>query len=159
MGTRSQALADRYAQVVAELIQTVEACSDQQWAAICGGEGWTVAATAQHLGAQLPLEREYISAAAEGTAMPSYTWDDINGLNERRAKENAACGKSDVLKLIRDNTSAIGAYVRGLSDEQLDRTASLPLAGGATVTTQQLIEGGVLIEHATGHLASIRAAG
>lgn len=152
-------MADRYAQVIAELTQTIEACTDGQWAAICGGEGWTVAATAHHLGAQLPLEREYLDAAANGTPMPTYTWDDINGLNERRAKENAGCSKADALKLIRDNTAATTAWVRGLSDEQLDRTASLPLAGGATVTTQQLIEGGILIEHATAHLASIRAAG
>lgn len=48
---------------------------------------------------------------------------------------------------------------RALSDEQLDRTGALPLADGASVSTQQLIEGGVLIGHVTGHLASIRAAG
>jgi hypothetical protein len=52
----------------------------------------------------------------------------------------------------------VSTWVRGLSDEQLDRTAPLPLANGAVVSTQNLIEGGVLIEHATAHLASIKAA-
>ncbi|MEO6197760.1 MAG: hypothetical protein ABIP58_06585 [Dehalococcoidia bacterium] len=40
----------------------------------------------------------------------------------------------------------MAAYIRGFSDEQLDATINLPLAGGAAVATQQLIEGGVLID-------------
>jgi hypothetical protein len=58
MGTRAQALADQFEQAFADLAKTVEAAPDKQWGATCGGEGWTVAATAQHVGAQLPLERE-----------------------------------------------------------------------------------------------------
>jgi uncharacterized damage-inducible protein DinB len=158
MGTRAQALADQFDQAFADLAKTVEAASEKQWAATCGDEQWSVAATAQHVGAQLPLEREYLSAAAEGRDMPAYTWEDINGMNEKRAKEQSAASKADVLKLLRDGGASMAAYVRGLSDEQLDRTASLPLAGGAQVTTEQLLTGGVLIEHATAHLASIRAA-
>ena len=50
------------------------------------------------------------------------------------------------------------AYLRGLSDDQLDRTGELALADGASVSTQQLIEGGVLIDHVRGHLQSMRAA-
>ena len=159
MGTRAQALAEQFEQAFADLANTVEGASEKQWAAICGDERWTVAATAQHVGAQLPLEREYISAAAEGREMPAYTWEDINGMNEKRAKDKAACSKADVLKLLRDGGASAAAYVRGLSDDQLDRRSRLPLAGGAEVTTQQLIEGGVLIDHAVGHLKSIRAAG
>jgi hypothetical protein len=45
--------------------------------------------------------------------------------------------------------------VRGLSDEQLERTAALALAGGASVSAQQLIEGGVLIDHVLGHMKSL----
>ncbi len=37
--------------------------------------------------------------------------------------------------------------------------AKLPLAGSAEVTTQQLIEGGVLIDHIKSHLPALRAAG
>ncbi|MEX2247783.1 MAG: DinB family protein [Dehalococcoidia bacterium] len=159
MGTRSAALADQFEQAVAEFAQAVGQCSDAQWRAVCGDEGWTVAATAQHVAGQFPLEREYISAAAEGREMPAHTWDDINGMNGRRADAHSACTKADVLKLLRDESSAMAGYVRGLTDEQMDRTASLPLADGASVSTQQLLEGGVLIDHVNGHLKSIRAAG
>lgn len=159
MSERAAKLADQFDQAIGEFAKTVEACPEKQWQAMCGDEGWTVAATAQHVAGQFPLEREYISAAAEARQMPAYTWDDINGMNERRAQASSACGKAEVLKLLRGDGASMSAYIRGLSDEQLDRTGVLALADGASVSTQQLIEGGVLIDHVQGHLQSIRAAG
>ncbi|MDP9237898.1 MAG: DinB family protein [Chloroflexota bacterium] len=159
MGTRSTQLAEQFEQAIKEFEQAIDGCSDSQWKAMCGGEGWTVAATAQHVAGQFPLEREYISAAAEGREAPAYTWDDINGKNESRANTNTAATKADVVKTLRDGGSSMAGYIRGLSDEQLDRTVKLPLAGGAAVSAEQLITGGVLIEHVTGHLQSMRAAG
>jgi len=159
MANRSEQLAGQFEQAVANLVKAVEGCSDAQWGAICGDEKWTVAATAHHVAAQWPLENEYLHAAAEGRAMPAYTWDDINARNATHAAEHAACSKADAAKLLRDGGASMAAWVRGLSDEQLDRTGALPLAGGAMVSTEQLITGGVLIEHATAHLASIQAAG
>lgn len=159
MGNRSDALAGQFEQAVADFAKAVEACSAAQWAAVCNAEGWTVAQTAQHVSGQFPLEMEFISAAAEGKPMPGYSWDDINGKNDNRAAKNASVTKADVVKELRDGAASTVAYVRGLSDEQLDRTGALLLADGALVSAQQLIEGGVLIAHVTGHLESIRSAG
>ena len=158
MTDRSEKLATQFERAVAELIGTVEQCTDGKWRAVCGDEQWSVAATAHHVGSQWALEHEYITAAAEGRSAPTHTWDDINARNARHATEFAACTRADAIKLLRDGSAPMAAYVRGLSDEQLDRTMSLPLADGAAVSTQQLIEGGVLIGHATAHLQSIRAA-
>ena len=158
MSTRSAALADRFDQAIDEFARAIESASDAQWAASGGPEGWTVAATAQHVAGQFPLEREFIGEAAKGGAGLGYTWDDINGKNDTRAAANMQCNKADVIALLRDGAGSMSAYIRGLSDEDLDRTAPLKLAGGAPVSTQQLIEGGVLIEHVTGHLQSMRAA-
>lgn len=69
-----------------------------------------------------------------------------------RTSGTGRCGGTS--QRIRSGTTARSA----LSDEQLDRTAPLALADGAGVSAQQLIEGGVLIEHVRGHLNSIRAA-
>ena len=102
MGQRAAALADQYEQVLAELAKTVEGLPDATWRAICGDERWTVAATAHHVGAQLPLEREYITAAAEGREMPAYTWDDINGRNAQHAQDFASCTKEQALSVIRE---------------------------------------------------------
>ena len=159
MGTRATQLAEQFEQTVAELAATVEACSDEQWKAVCGAEGWTVAQTAQHVSGQFPLEMEFIRAGAEGRPLPGYTWDEINAKNDGRAARNSTVSRGDVLRELRDGAASTATYLRGLGDEQLDRAGQLGLADGASVSTQQLIEGGVLIDHVRGHLASIRSAG
>lgn len=158
MGERAAALADQFEKAAAELAATIESLPDDRWSNARTEEGWTIAATAQHVSGQFPLEMEYITAAAEGRDAPGYSWDDINGKNDGRAAANTAASKAGVLKELRDGAASTAAYVRGLSDEQLDSTIALPLAGGADVSTQQLIEGGILIDHVNGHLKSIQAA-
>lgn len=159
MGQRSAALADQFEKAVADLTRTIEGCSDGQWDAVCNDEGWTVRQTAQHVSGQFPLEMEFITAGAEGKPLPSYTWDDINGKNDGRAAKNSGATKADVLKELKAGAASTAAYLRGLNDEQLDRKGALGLAGGAEVSTEQLIMGGVLIEHVTGHMQSIVKAG
>lgn len=158
MGGRAAALADRFEGAISELAKTIEQCPEDKWGALCGEEQWTVAATAHHVATQFPLEMEYLLAASTGTAMPPHSWDDINVRNARHAEEFTAIGKVDALKALRENSGPIAAWVRALTDEQLDRTAPLALANGATVSTEQLILGGVLIDHAVAHTKSIRSA-
>jgi uncharacterized damage-inducible protein DinB len=158
MSQRSSELARQFEQAVTEFRQTVEQCSEEQWAAVCNAEGWTVAQTAQHVSGQFVNEMMFITAGAEGKPLPGITMDQLNSMNDTRAAENSSVTKADVLKELRVGAESAAAYVRALSDEQLDRTGTLVMAGGATVTTQQLIEGGVLIAHVTEHLASIRGA-
>jgi hypothetical protein len=156
---RAGKLADQFEQTIKDLSQAIEGCSDEQWRALCGEEQWTVAATAHHVGAQWPLEQEYLDAISSGSPMPQYSWDDVNARNEKHANEFKNVSTGDVLSFLRDKAPAQASWVRGLSDEQLDRKAPLPLADNAMVSTQDLIEGGILIGHAQAHLASIRAAG
>src|SRR5439155_16741346 len=78
MGSRAEALADKFQQAVAEFASTIERIPDEKWSAKGGSEGWTVAGVAQHVSGQFPLEMQYITAAAESKPMPSYSWDDIN---------------------------------------------------------------------------------
>jgi len=158
MGERSSALAVQFEQAIAELAETIQQVPADRWVSARTPEGWTVAATAQHVSGQFPLEMEYLSAAAEGRDLPSYTWDDINARNNSRAARNTAATKEDVLDELRGYATSTAAFLRGLSDGQLDRKSPLALAGGAEVSLQQLIEGGVLIDHVRTHLASIRAA-
>jgi hypothetical protein len=157
MPTRAESLAGQFEQAVAEFAQTIEQIPDDKWTAQGGPEGWTIASVAQHVSGQFPLEMQYITAAAEGKQMPAYSWDDINGMNESRAEKNSTASKTDVLRELRHGAASTAAYVRALSDEQLDRTGALALAGGASVTAQQLIEGGVLIDHVRGHMKSLQA--
>lgn len=158
MGQRAADLASRFEQAVQDLASTIEGCPADKWNAPCEGP-WTVAQVAQHVAGQFPLEGEYFYAAAEGRDLPGYSWADINGKNDARAAANKDATKADVLKTLNEGAPAIAKWIRTLSDEQLDRTAPLALADGAQVSTQQLLEGGVLIDHVGGgHLASIKAA-
>lgn len=157
MASRAENLVNQFEQAVADFAQTIEQIPDDKWTSQGGPEGWTIAGVAQHVSGQFPLEMEYITAAAEGRPLPSYSWDDINGKNESRAAKNSTATKAEVLQELRDGAASTAAYVRALSDDQLDRAGSLPLAGGASVSTQQLIEGGVLIDHVRGHLESLQA--
>jgi hypothetical protein len=158
MPTRAEQLANQFEQAVNDFAKTIEQIPDDRWLATGGPEGWTIAALAQHVSGQYPLEMEYLTAAAEGRPLPSYTWDDVNGMNGRRADANSNASKANVLRELRDNAANAAAFVRGLSDEQLDRASALPLAGGAEVATQQLIKGGVLIDHAREHMKSLQGA-
>lgn len=157
MGKRTEALATDFEAAVADLAKEIEACSDAKWNAKTE-EGWTVGTVAQHVAGQFPLEMEYLKAAAEGRALPSYSWDDINGKNDARASKEAAVTKDHVLKTLREGSASVAGWLRSLDDAQLDNKGALALANGAEVTTEQLIQGGVLIDHARGHLKSIQAA-
>ncbi len=158
MGQIGNTLVKQFSEAVDEFARFVEQCPDGQWKAKCGAEGWTVAQTAQHVSGQFTLEMEYITAAANGAGYPAYTWDEVNAKNDGRAAANASATKDEVLAELRKGASWVSEYVGGLSDDQLTQTRPLPLAGGAEVNVQTLIEGGVLIDHVRGHLASMRAA-
>src|SRR2546425_8152161 len=125
MPSRAQSLADKLEQAVTELANTIERIPDEKWSAKGGPEGWTVAGVAKHVSGQFPLEMEYITAAAEGKSLPAYSWDDINGMNERRAEKNSAASKAEVLQELREGAASTAEYERGLSDEELERTAEL----------------------------------
>ena len=157
MGQRSAALAEDFERAMGDLEATVDRCSDAQWNATVE-EGWTVGVAAQHVVGQFPLEFEYLTPISEGKALPAYSWDDINGKNDRRAAGDKSVSKADVLALLKSERTRISAWLRGLSDEDLDRKQPLALADGAEVSTQNLIEGGVLIDHVRGHTKNIQAA-
>ncbi len=157
MSTRSDALADRFEQAIADFAQAVEACPDAKWNTVCE-EPWTVAQVAQHVAGQFPLESEFIFPAAEGRDLPGYSVKDIDEKNDARAAASKDATKADVLSALREGGARLADYIRALSDDQLDRASALPVAGGASVTTQQILEGPILIDHVGGgHLASIRA--
>jgi hypothetical protein len=158
MSQRSNQLTQQLEKSVAEFISTVGTCSAEQWASVCNAEGWTVAQVAQHVSGQFPNEMAFITAAAEGREMPNLSWAQLNGLNDDRAAANVSATKAQVLEEFRVNVAPVAAYLRALTDEQLDRKAPLSLADGAQLTTQQLIESGVLLAHVTEHLESIRSA-
>lgn len=154
MGKRGQALADRFEQANKEMTTTVERCSDAQWKTKTSGETWSVGVVAHHVAEGHGAIAGLIQKIATGQPLPPLTMDMLHQMNAAHAKQHANCTKEETLALLRKNGATAASTVRGLSDEQLDRSA--PVLGGPPMTAQQMVER-VLIGHIQEHHGSIRA--
>ena len=154
MGERAQALANRFDEANREIISAVEKCSDAQWRTKCAGETWSVGVVAHHVAESHAGIARIIQTIAAGQPLPNITMEIIDQRNAQHAKEQANCTKQETLDLIRQNGASAAATVRGLSDEQLQRSGTLR---AGPMSAEQVIEG-ILIGHVKGHTASIRSA-
>jgi hypothetical protein len=152
---RAQALADRLEQTNQEVIELV-AAANGNLSATCPVEGWTAAAVGSHIGfGHTGIADNLIKPIVEGREVPPFKMSDFNEGNATHAREHAAMPQEQVLALLRENGAAAVAYVRSLSDDDLDRTTVLPVMGDEPVTAERVIEM-VLIGHPRAHGASLR---
>jgi hypothetical protein len=154
MGQRSQALAEQFEQANRQMTATIERCSDAQWKTKTPGETWPVGVVAHHVAQALEAVAGIVRLVATGQPLPPMTMDDIHKMNAEHAKQYATVTKDETVALLRKNGAAAAGTVRGLSDEQLDRSA--PVLGEPLMTAQQLVERG-LIGHVKEHHGSIQA--
>jgi hypothetical protein len=154
MGQRSQALAEQFEQANRQMTATIERCSDAQWKTKTPGETWPVGVVAHHVAQALEAVAGIVRQVATGQPLPPMTMDDLHKMNAEHAKQYATVTKDETVALLRKNGAAAAGTVRGLSDEQLDRSA--PVLGGPLMTAQQLVERG-LIGHVKEHHGSIQA--
>ncbi len=157
MGERAEALAQRFEQANNDVIAAVAGCSDAQWKATTKEEGWSVGVTAHHIAVGHPGVFGLAQAIANGQPVPPITLDMINQGNAQHAQQFAGCTKQETLDMLRANGAAAAAGLRGLSDEQLDRSATLAVFGDSPVSAQQVVEM-ILIGHPQNHLASMKGA-
>ena len=155
MTSKADALADRFEQASQDFIKDVEALSDREWREKTDSEGWTVAATAHHAAISSGPIAAMAQAAATGGAMPPITSDMLHEMNAKHAQEFATCTREETRAAMRESAAGASKVVRGLKDDQLGRSAMLPL--GMELTAEQIIEM-VLIGHIVGHGQSIKAA-
>ena len=150
---RGNELAARFEQINQDVIDMVSGNADLS--ETCPAEGWTAAAVGAHIGgAHRGILEGFIMPIVAGREIPSAVGPSDEG-NARQAAENAALPREQILTLLRDHGAMVAAYLRALSDEDLDRTTILPLFGEDPVTAQQAIEW-VLIGHAADHANSLR---
>jgi uncharacterized damage-inducible protein DinB len=156
MSTRAEQLADELQQATNEVAAYIERIPDEAWQHTCAAEQCTVAALACHIADGYgPILEGLVKPIAEGREGPRFTADDLAQWNAAAAQENAAQPKAVALERLRRNAPAAIDYVRSLSDDQLQRTGTLPF-GGDPMTAEEVITH-VLIGHPRGHLASIEA--
>ncbi|MGI8688973.1 MAG: cupin domain-containing protein [Thermomicrobiales bacterium] len=136
---RARALAWRFQQAHGALIATIEGCSPQQWRAVCADTGWTVGVQAHHIAANEAAIADVIRDIAEGHPHPPMAPETLDAMNARHAEAFANVTKAEAIALLRENGAMAARTYRGLSDEQLARTAT-PMVGGHAASVAQLIE-------------------
>jgi hypothetical protein len=153
MNARAKELDARFEQINQDVIDSVSGATDLS--VPCPSEGWTAAAVGAHIGgAHRGILEGLIQPLVAGREIPSSIGPSDEG-NARQAAENAALPRDQILTLLRDHGAMATAYLRTLSDADLDRTVILPVFGENPVTVQQVIEW-VLIGHAADHANSLR---
>ena len=154
MAQQGETLAKKFGEANGQFIQAVEKCSEQAWKSPCAGEGWSVGVTAHHVAQSMPVISGAVLMIATEQPLPPLTPEWLEQQNAEHAKTQKDCTAQETLKMLRDNGAAAMTTLKGLSDEQLGRSASF---FGQEMTAQGLAEN-VLLGHTMGHLESIRAA-
>jgi hypothetical protein len=102
-----------------------------------------------------PLEIQLAQTLAAGKPVVGVTWDAVHEINARHAAEHDAVTKEAALELLRRNSASAAAAIRALSDEELDRAATVSLNSDAPLTCQFMLEDHA-VRHSYHHLAGIR---
>jgi hypothetical protein len=157
MTRRTELLAERLEQGVRQLADLTRALTDEQWQTRLPGDGRKVGVVVHHVATMYPLEIQLAQALAAGKPITDVTWDAIHELNANHARENNAVTQDAALDLLRRNSAAAAVAIRALSDEELDRAATVSLNANAPLTCQFFLEDHA-VRHSYHHLARIRAA-
>jgi hypothetical protein len=88
--------------------------------------------------------------------MPDFTLEMLHEANARHARDHANATKAETVALHERGAAAAAAVVRGLSDDQLAKNATV-LTGMPPMSVEQIITG-ILINHVDEHISSIRTA-
>jgi hypothetical protein len=156
-GQRAEALAVRLEDGARALAAFASALTDAEWQARVPKDGRKIGVIVHHVATMYPLEIQLAQTLAGGKPVAGVTWDVVNEMNAGHAKANDDATKSVTLDLLRRNSAAAAAAIRGFSDEELDRAATVSLNADAPLTCQFILEDHA-VRHSYHHLARIRGA-
>lgn len=156
MSTSGERLAEQFVQANANFMNYVRTISADDWTRQCPGEGWTVGVVAHHIAEDHGVLADLVKSIADGAAVPEITADFINGLNADHAQRAVGCTREETLEVAQAQGARAEEMLRSLSEEQLARTAVMPVAGGEV--TAATIAGVLLIGHIGMHVPSIEGA-
>jgi hypothetical protein len=153
--TRGEGYAVDLEQATEQLIEFIESCTDEQWSTLVPGEEWTVGVLVHHCAVGNDSARGWLGEMVDGSGV--ITTDEQNdAANARHAEEFADVTRGETIGLLQRTAPATAAYLRGLSDEELDRSAPFGPAGGAVLTADRFAQN--VSRHPLGHLEHARAA-
>lgn len=157
MSRRAEALAQRLEQGADALATFAEKMSDAEWKTKVPPDGRPAGVIVHHVASVYPLEVQLARTLAGGKPIAGVTWDAVHQMNAQHAKDHAGVTKAESVALLRKNSREASRAVRELSDEELDRAATVSLNFDAPLTCQFFVEDHAL-RHSYHHLGRIRAA-
>lgn len=155
MAAKAEALAKQFETKVQEATAVLERLTDADWKKTTSGEKWTVGVVAHHVAGSHEGIAGIIKSVASGQPMGNFTMDMLHDMNAKHAKEHANATRAETVALHKKSAAAAAAVVRGLSDADLGKSATV-LAGMPAMSVEQIVNG-ILINHVNDHLASIKA--
>jgi hypothetical protein len=157
MSQRSDALAERLEQGAQALAAFAGSLTPAEWQSRVPKDGRRVGVVVHHVATMYPLEIKLAETLAGGQPVAGLSWDDVHQLNAGHAKEYDGVAKEAALALLERNSAAAAAAIRQLTDEQLDRAATVSLNADAPLTCQFILEDHA-VRHSYHHLAALRGA-
>lgn len=153
---RANALAERLEQGAASLIALASDLTDAQWQSRIPGDGRKVGVVVHHVATMYPLEIELAKILADGKPVVGVTMNDVHAMNAKHAEMHGAVTRAVALELLAGNSGEAAAFIRTLSDQELDRAAPASLYAEAPITCQFMLEDHA-VRHSYHHLARIQA--
>src|SRR5262245_54482643 len=154
MGTRSEALAERFESTVRDAVTTVRTLTDTDWKKVTEAEQWPVGVVAHHYATVLVPVAELVGALAAGQAPERFTRAQLNEMNAHHARDHAACATAETLALLETGAASAAVEIRALTDAQLAKRGTV-LTDVPPIAVEEVIER-VLITHCEHHFGSIR---
>ncbi len=137
---------------VADLVDFVNSCSNEDWRKPVPIEERTVAVMTYHIAALMPQMSTWFDVREE---VPG-TVAEQDAANATEAEEHAEVTREEVLALIRANAPAVAAAMRAVTPEWMDSIVKFAPAGGLEFPVSRMV---ALNEvHVSKHLAAVRAA-
>jgi hypothetical protein len=154
---RANDLAIRLEQGAVALAALARGLNDLEWGTRMPHDGRTFGVIVHHVASQYVLEMQVATQVAGGAPIEGITSETIDQFNAKHAADFAGASKEAALDLLRRNSAAAAAAIRGLTDKQLDRAVPMSLYGDAPLTLQFFLEDHP-VRHSYHHLARIRRA-
>lgn len=154
---RANDLADRLQHGASALADLASGLTIEQWNTRLPRDGRKIGVVVHHVASVYPIEIQLAMMIAEGKPVTDVSMDGIHQMNAEHASLHDAVTKDAAVELLRINGSAAAAAIRAMSDEELDRAATVSLYADATLTSQFVLEDHA-VRHSYHHLAGIRRA-
>ena len=137
-----------------EAAATIATLDVASWGRRCEPERWPLAVVALHIALGLRRQASFIALARDGQAPFAFDWDATHALNARVAARGVPTKEAVRRELHKGRTRLLG-LLAGLSETQLRRVALT--YQGHEFDVERIVRR-IVLPHARGHLASIRAA-